>query len=67
MLNPSGAATLGGAAAVTAAQPDTPPPQNYRGSSTPPLPVILVWLAVIGLDIYLLLRHDHNGHGNSPT
>ena len=95
MLNPSGAAVLGGAPAVAvcgaagaaaaqagggcvlpqvgavpAAQPlgqPAPASPQYIGSHTPPLPVILVWLAVIGLDIYLLVRNDHHNRGNSPT
>jgi len=66
MLTPSGATELGGAG-VSAAQPEAPPPPpQFAGPGSPPLPVILVWLGVIGLDIYLLLRHDHNHHPNSP-
>ena len=63
MLTPSGAAELGGAA-VAAAQPT--PPKEYQGSSTPPLPVIAVWLAVLAADVYILTRHDHH-HANSPA
>ncbi|HLO20140.1 MAG TPA: hypothetical protein VK192_06570 [Sphingomicrobium sp.] len=66
MLTPSGATGLGGAA-VAAAQSEKPPlpPPGYRGSSTPPLPVIAVWLAVLAADIYILTRHHHH-HANSP-
>jgi len=66
MMTPSGATGLGGAA-VAAAQPEGPPPAppEYRGSSTPPLPVIAVWLAVLAADVYILTRHHHN-HANSP-
>ena len=56
---------------VPVAQPSAPPqpgpPPAFVGSSTPPLPVILVWLAVIGLDIYLLLKDHDDNRGNSPT
>jgi hypothetical protein len=67
MLNSTGAAALGGAA-VAAAQPDGPPPPQYAGRSTPPLPVIMVWLAVLGLDVYLLTKHGHSHpRPNSPA
>lgn len=65
MLTSSGSAGLAGAA-----QPDAPPPApppHYSGFSTPPLPVIALWLGVIALDIYLIARNDHNGHPNSPA
>jgi hypothetical protein len=68
MLTSSGSVGLAGAAA--AAQPEAPPPApppHYSGFSTPPLPVIALWLGVIALDIYLIARHDHNGHPNSPA
>ena len=63
MLTPSGAAGLGGAA-VAAAQPKRRLTE-YQGSSTPPLPVIAVWLAVLAADVYILTRHHHH-HANSP-
>ena len=52
----------------TAVQPPgPPPPPQVAGWPTPPIPVALVWLGVIGLGIYLALKdHDH-GQGNSPT
>jgi sterol desaturase/sphingolipid hydroxylase (fatty acid hydroxylase superfamily) len=66
MLTPSGAAALG-STGVAAAQPDTPPPppQNYDGQKWPPLPVILIWLAVLGVDLWILLKHNH--HHNFPN
>jgi hypothetical protein len=65
MMTPSGTVGLGGSS-VAAAQP-VPPPADYHHSSTPPWPVIGIWLAVIALDIYLLLKDDsHNNHPNSP-
>lgn len=68
MLTTSGSVGLGDA---TDAQPDATPsaPPEYRGSRTPPLPVILVWLSVLGADIYLLTRHDHHHQRvpNSPA
>jgi len=64
MLTPSGATGLGGAA-VAAAQPEAPPAGEYRGSSTPPVAVIAVWLAVLAADVYILTRHHHH-HANSP-
>ena len=69
MLNASGAAALGNAG-VAAAQADVPPPARYeRGLPTPPLPVILVWLAVIAVDIWILTKDDNDGPGvpNSPA
>lgn len=69
MLTPSGAAALG-STGVAAAQPAGPPPspQQYTGPSTPPLPVILVWLAVLGADIYLLTKNNHTHPvPNSPA
>jgi hypothetical protein len=68
MLTPSGAAVLG-STAIAAAQPETPPPPpppaEYAGPSTPPIPVLIVWLGVLAVDIYLLTRHHHH-HANSP-
>jgi len=59
MLNPAGAAALGGAAA--AVQPDYPPPEGGpAGIGGIPWPVIAVWLAVIALDIYLLVKDDND-------
>jgi hypothetical protein len=68
MLTPSGSVGLAGAA--LAAQPEAPPPApppHYAGSSTPPLPVIALWLGMIALDIYLITRSNHHGHPNSPA
>lgn len=72
MLTPSGSVALGGAG-VTAAQPEAPPPPppaaEYRGGiGTPPLPVILLWLAVLGVDIYILTKNNHHHPiPNSPA
>ena len=71
MLTPSGAAVLGGTG-VAAAQPETPPPppppQYEGGIGTPPLPVILIWLAVLGVDIYILTKNNnHPRIPNSPA
>ena len=72
MLTPTGAAVLGetGVAAAQDAQdmpPPPPPASDYAGPGTPPIPVILIWLAVLGVDIYLLTRHHHHfHHANSP-
>jgi hypothetical protein len=72
MLSPSGAAVLGGTGAA-AAQPETPPPpppppQYEGGIGTPPIPVILIWLAVLGVDIYILTKNDHHPRiPNSPA
>ena len=80
MLTPSGAAVLD-STAVAAAQPATvtcadgtvvaagapcPGPGVYTSPGFPPLPVIAVWLAVLGVDIYILTRHHHH-HPNSPA
>ena len=68
MLTTSGSAALEDSAAAGQPDPAPPAPPGYTGSSTPPLPVILVWLSVLGADIYLLTRHDHHHHRvpNSP-
>jgi hypothetical protein len=70
MLTPSGSVALGGTG-VAAAQPEAPPPpppQYHGGIGTPPLPVILIWLAVLGVDIYILTKNDHHHPiPNSPA
>jgi hypothetical protein len=72
MLTPSGSVALAGTGAA-AAQPEAPPPPppaaEYRGGiGTPPLPVILIWLAVLGVDIYILTKNDHHHPiPNSPA
>ena len=71
MLTPSGSAALGSTAAVAAQPSDVPPPPppaDYAGPSTPPLAVILVWLATLGVDVYLLTKNNHHHHhNNSPA
>jgi hypothetical protein len=66
---PAGGCVLPQVGQLPAAQPvgTAPAPAPYVGSTTPPLPVILFWLAVIGVDAYLVLHNDHHGHPNSPT
>lgn len=71
MLTPSSAAVLG-TTSLAAAQPDTtppppPPPPAYAGPGTPPLPVILVWLATLGVIIYIATKSNHSVHANSPA
>jgi len=70
MLTPSGSAVLG-SAAVAAAQPEaTPPapPPGQGGIGTPPIPVILIWLAVLGVDIYIATKNNHHHPiPNSPA
>jgi hypothetical protein len=58
MLSPVGATALGGAA--VAAQPAPPPPRYSDGLATPPLPVILVWVATLAVIIYIATRNDHH-------
>ena len=71
MLSPTGATALGGAT-VTAQPVDMPPAvppaaaARAGGFVTPPIPVLLVWLGVIGLDVYLLTREHHHPVPNSP-
>jgi hypothetical protein len=73
MLTPSSAATLDGSLGVAAAQPETPPPPPpppaFAGpGGTPPIPVLLIWLAVLGLDIYLIFKtHHEHRFPNSPA
>lgn len=43
-------------------------PTGYTGPSTPPIPVLLIWLAVLGVDIYILTKnHHHHPVPNSPV
>jgi len=71
MLTPASAVTLGGDDAVAAGQPGgpppPPPPDQYGNEFPGPPEVIAIWLAVLGLDIYLLTRHHHHHHPNSPA
>jgi hypothetical protein len=70
MLTPSGSAVLG-SAGVAAAQPEATPPASPPGQSgigTPPIPVILIWLAVLGVDIYIATKNNHHHPiPNSPA
>ena len=64
MLTPAGTLGLGGAAVV---QPDPPsdnppppaPPPAYGSVQSPPIPVIVIWLATLATAIYILTRHNH--------
>jgi hypothetical protein len=76
MLTPSGAVALGEASAAAQPQPDVPPaaPPPMADSSarggmpTPPLPVIALWLADIGLMVWIATRHHHHVRfPNSPA
>jgi hypothetical protein len=71
MLAPSGTALLestGAAAAQPETPPPPPPPETYVGPSTPPIPVLLVWAAVLGVLIYIATKSNHH-HAvpNSPA
>ena len=81
MLTPSGAAVLD-STAVAAVQPATvtcpdgavvavgapcPGPAAYASPGFPPIPVIVVWLAVLGVGIYILTKGNHRQHPNSPA
>lgn len=68
-MTPAGAAALG--TAGVAAQPTYDDRNGYGGPTVGPvpLPVILIFIAVLALDIYLLTRghHDHEALvPNSP-
>jgi hypothetical protein len=67
MMSPVGATALSGTAAA-AAQPVNAPPA-YDNLASPPIPVILVWLATLGVVIYIATRHDHHHISvpNSPA
>jgi hypothetical protein len=71
MLTPSGAAVVP-STALAAAQPDNvpppPPPPTYTGPGTPPIPVIVLWLAVLGTMIYIATKGNHHHPvPNSPA
>jgi hypothetical protein len=60
MMDPNAAVALGGAA--VAAQPDQGPPPQYNGGfTTPPIPVLVIWLAWLGLFVWIVSKH-HAGH-----
>jgi hypothetical protein len=67
MLTPSGSVGLAGAAvqATPAADNPPPPPPAYRGIPTPPIPVIVIWLATVATAVYILTK-NHHGHGQFP-
>jgi hypothetical protein len=74
MLSPSGTVALDGADMVAQPQPDVPPLAAATNNAvsgripTPPLPVIGLWLAVIGVDVWLVTRNDHHVRiPNSPA
>jgi hypothetical protein len=77
MLSPASAVALEGANGAAQAQPDVPPPAPppmaqsepaNAGVPTPPLPVIAIWLAEIGLVVWIATRHDNHVHiPNSPA
>ena len=81
MLTPSGSAVLD-SAAVAAAQPATvtcpdgtvvaagapcPGPVVYTSPGFPPIPVIIVWLATLGVMIYIATKGNSHHHPNSPA
>lgn len=69
ILAPSGAAVLN-STALAAAEPDSvpPPPPSYTGPGTPPIPVIVLWLAVLGTMIYIATKGSHHHPvPNSPA
>lgn len=73
MLTPSGAAVLG-STGIAAAQPDTlpppppPEPRTYTGPGTPPIPVMILWLAVLGTMVYIVTKNNHHHPApNSPA
>ncbi|HWI89001.1 MAG TPA: hypothetical protein VNS11_07165 [Sphingomicrobium sp.] len=64
MLTPAGTLGLAGAAAVqpgppTDNPPPPPPPPAYGSIQSPPIPVIVVWLATLATAVYILTRHRH--------
>jgi hypothetical protein len=74
MLSPSGSVALAGSDAAAQAGPDAPPPapppmavEAGGRPGTPPLPVIAIWLAVIGVDIWILTRDHNHEIPNSPA
>jgi hypothetical protein len=45
-----------------------PPPPPGAGLSSAPIPVLLIWAAVLGTMIYLATQnHHHHSHPNSPA
>jgi hypothetical protein len=57
-------------AAPLAQTPESVPsaqPYYAAGSSTPPIPVLLVWAAVLATMVYIATKHHHHHHANSPA
>jgi len=44
-----------------------PGPAVYTSPGFPPIPVIIVWLAVLGVGIYILTKGNGHNHPNSPA
>ena len=61
MLTPGGSIGLGGAAAQLPPPDNAPAPQAHGAATTPPVPVIAIWLATLAMSIYILTR-EHHGH-----
>ena len=61
MLTPGGSIGLGGAAAQLPPPENAPPPHPYGTATTPPVPVIAIWLATLAMGVYILTR-EHHGH-----
>ena len=69
MMTPAGATALN-STALAAAQPEAvppAPPPSYAGPGTPPIPVILVMLATLGVIVYIATKSNHSVHANSPA
>lgn len=83
MLAPSGT-TFAATTAAAAAQPAAPTcpdgttvpetgtcaalPASYAGPTTPPIPVLLIWAAVLGTMVYLATKNHHlHPKANSPA
>lgn len=65
---PPGTQTCPDGSVIPATATCGPPPGAYTGPTTPPLPVLLVWAAVLGTMIYIATKNHHlHPRPNSPA
>lgn len=58
-MDPNAAAALGAGGAAVAAQPN--PDDNYQsGPGFPPIPVLIIWLATLGVAIWILTKNNRS-------
>jgi len=65
---PPGTQTCADGTVIPATANCAPPAGAYTGPSTPPIPVLLIWAAVLGTMVYLATKNHHlHPVPNSPA